>query len=118
MFRSMEPPSITLCAAVMFALLSCGDQRAATAQPSSSLSTAPCPSSLPMARLVSASDLIVVANPDVPVARLKAAMLEKSPDYVEVPLMQLDDPAAHPAGFRIPTYMVALAIFRHLILVR
>jgi hypothetical protein len=41
-----------------------------------------------MARLVSASDLIVVANPDVPVARLKAAMLEKSPDYVEVPLMQ------------------------------
>ena len=47
-----------------------------------------CPTSIPLARLVSESDLIVIAAPNVPGARMRTAMKEDSPDYIDVPLRE------------------------------
>ena len=40
------------------------------------------------ANLISKSDLIAVATPDVPIALVQSAMLEDSPDYIDVPLSE------------------------------
>lgn len=45
-----------------------------------------CPKNMALAKLVAESDLIVVANPKVPVALVQSAMREESPDYIDVPL--------------------------------
>ena len=47
-----------------------------------------CPVSIPLANLVSESDLIVVATPDPPTSRLRSAMQEESSNYIDVPLLE------------------------------
>lgn len=48
-----------------------------------------CPTNIALAKLVSASDLIVVAAPDVPINLMQAAIRSGSPDYIDVPLREV-----------------------------
>lgn len=86
----MRALQCTACAVIAATLLSDGVHAVSPAawSKASDVQRFDCPTSIALARLVSESDLIVVAAPHVPLARLRNAMQAESPDYIDVPLRE------------------------------
>lgn len=90
MLHPMNAMQSAACAVFAATLMSAGDKAAspAAAPKATDATRFDCPTSIPLARLVSESDLIILAAPNVPVGRLRIAMTEDAPDYIDVPLSE------------------------------
>jgi hypothetical protein len=69
--------------------ISSGNHAAAAGTDPKMMKPTTCPTNIALAKLVSESDLIVVAAPDVPIRLMQTAIRDGSPDYIDVPVREV-----------------------------